>query len=107
MSSLSEKQGNINIIPIIILGEESSNLLLEIIEDNVERDDKDNKEELICEGIPQLDDYKFPIPFPEALYSKTMPNSMNLETKDKISLREMVEIISNIHMLFVDIENIV
>ena len=36
-----------------------------------------------------------------------MLNSMNLEKEDKISLREMDEIISNIHVLFVDVESIV
>ena len=36
-----------------------------------------------------------------------MLNSMNLEREDKISLREMDEIIYDIHMLFVDVESIV
>ena len=107
MPSLSEKQEKSNVIPRVILGEESSNHLLEIFEENVERDEKENEEELVCEGIPQLDDYKVPIPFPEALYSKTMLNSINLEREDKISLREMDEIISDIHMLFVDVESTV
>ena len=31
---------------------------------------------------------------------------MNLQRQDKISLREMDEIISNIYMLFVDVENV-
>ena len=35
-----------------------------------------------------------------------MLNSMNLEREDKISLKEMDEIISNICLLFVDVENI-
>ena len=35
-----------------------------------------------------------------------MLNSMNLEREDKISLREMDEIISDIGRLFVDAENI-
>ena len=35
-----------------------------------------------------------------------MLNSMNLEREDKISLREMDEIIFDIGMLFVDAENI-
>ena len=65
-----------------------------------------NEEELVCEGIPQLDDYKVLIPFPKAVYSKTMLNSMNIEREDKISLREMDEIISDIGMLFMDAENI-
>ena len=106
LPSLSEKQEKSNAIPRVILGEESSNHLLEIFEENVERDEKENEEELVCEGIPQLNDYKVPIPFPEALYSKIMLNSMNLEREDKISLREMDEIISDIGMLFVDAENI-
>ena len=101
LPSLSEKQEKSNAITRVILGEESSNHLLEIFEENVERDENENEEELVCEGIPQLDDYKVPIPFPEALYSKTMLNSMNLEKEDKISLREMDEIISDISMLFV------
>ena len=104
--SLSEKQYEINAIHRVIIGEESSNHLLEIFEENVEIDEKENEEELVCEGIPKLDDYKVPIPFREALYSKTMLNSMNLEREDKISLREMDEIISDISMLFVDAENI-
>ena len=106
LPSLSEQQENINVIPRVILGEDSSNLLLEIFEENVERDEKENEEELVCEGIPQLDDYKVHIPFPEALYSKIMLNSMNLQREDKISLREMDEIISDVHMLFVDVENV-
>ena len=106
LPSLSEKQEKSNAITRVILGEESSNHLLEIFEENVERDEKENEEELVCEGISQLDDYKVPIPFPEALYSKTMLNSMNLEKEDKISLREMDEIISDIGMLFVDAGNI-
>ena len=106
LPSLSEKQEKSNDIPRVILGEESSNHLLEIFEENVERDEKENEEELVCEGIPQLNDYKVPIPFPEALYSKIMLNSMNLEREDKISLREMDEIISDIGMLFVDAGNI-
>ena len=36
-----------------------------------------------------------------------MLNSMNLEGEDKIYLREMDAIISDIHMLCVDVENIV
>ena len=107
LPSLSEKQEKSNAITRVILGEESSNHLLEIFEENVERDEKENEEELVCEGIPQLNDYKVPIPFPEALYSKIMLNSMNLEREDKISLREMDEIIYDIHMLFVDVESIV
>ena len=106
LPSLSEKQEKGNAITRVILGEESSNHLLEIFEENVERDEKEYEEELVCEGIPQLDDYKVPTPFPEALYSKTMLNSMNLEKEDKISLREMDEIISDIGMLFVDAGNI-
>ena len=51
--------------------------------------------------------YKVPIPFPKALYYKTMLNSKNLEREDKFSLREIDEIISNIHMLFVDVESII
>ena len=35
-----------------------------------------------------------------------MLNSINLEREDKISLREMDEIIANIFMLFVDAENL-
>ena len=49
--SLSEKKENINVIPRVMIGEESSNLLLEILEENVERDEKENEEELICSGI--------------------------------------------------------
>ena len=75
----------VNVIHRVMLGEESSNHLLEIFEENVEIDENENGEELVCEGIPQLDDYKVPIPFPEALYSKTMLNSMNLEREYKIS----------------------
>ena len=107
LSSLSEKQYNINVIPRVILGEESSNLLHEIFWETVERDEKEHEEELVCKGIPQLDYYKVPIPFPEALYSKSMLNSMNLEREDKILVREMGEIIYDIHMLFVDVESIV
>ena len=107
LPSLSEEQEKSNDIPRVILGEESSNHLLEIFDENVERDGKENEEELFCEGVPQLDDYKVPIPFPEALYSKTMLNSMNLEREEKISLREMDEIIYDIHRLFVDVESIV
>ena len=107
LPSLSEKQDKINVIHRVILGEESSNHLIEIFEENIEIDEKENEEELFCEGIAQLDYYKVPIPFPEALYSKTMLNSMNLEREDKISLKEMDEIISDIHMLFVDVESIV
>ena len=107
LPSLSEKQEKSNAIPRVILGEESSNHLLGIFEEHVEIDEKENEEELSCEGIPQLDDYKVPIPFPEALYSKNMLNSMNLEREDKISLREMDEIIYDIHRLFVDVESIV
>ena len=33
-------------------------------EENVERDKKENEEELVCEGVPQVDDYEAPIPFP-------------------------------------------
>ena len=106
LPSLSEKKEKINAITRVILGEESSNHLLDIFEENVERDEKENEEELVCEGIPQLNDYKVPIPFPEALYSKTLFNSMNLEREDNISLREMDEIISDIGMLFVNAENI-
>ena len=106
LPSLSEKQEKSNAIPRVILGEESSNHLLGIFEEHVEIDEKENEEELSCEGIPQLDDYKVPIPFPEALYSKTLLNSMHLEREDKISLREMDEIISDISMLFVDVENL-
>ena len=105
--SLSENQEKINAIPRVILGEESSNHLLEIFEENVEIDEKEIEEELVCEGIPQLDDYKVPIPFLEALYSKTLLHSMNLEREDKISLREVDEIIYDIHRLFVDVESIV
>ena len=104
LPSLSEKQEKINDIPRVILGEESSNLFLEIFEENVEIE---NEEELVCEVIPQLDDYKVPIPFPEALYFKTLLNSMNLEREDKISVREMDEIISDIGMLFVDVDKII
>ena len=64
LPSLSEKQEKSNAIPRVILGEESSNHLLEIFEENVERDEKENEEELVCEGIPQLNDYKVPILFP-------------------------------------------
>ena len=106
LPSLSEKKEKSNAIPRVILGEESSYYLLEIFEENVERDKKENEEEIFCEGIPQLDDYKVPIPFLEALYSKTMLNSMNLEREDKISLGEMDEIIYDIHVLFVDVESI-
>ena len=63
LPSLSEKKEKINVIHRVILGEESSNHLLEIFEENVERDEKENEEELVCEGIPQLDDYKVPILF--------------------------------------------
>ena len=101
----SKKKSNAR--PRVILGEESSIHLIEIFDENVERDEKENEEELFCEGIPQLNDYKVPIPFPEALYSKTMLNSMNLEREDKISLREMDEIIYDMHMLFVDVESVV
>ena len=107
LPSLSEKKYEINATHRFILGEESFNHLLEIFEENIEIDEKENEEELVCEGIPKLDDYKVPSPFPEALYSKTMLNSMNLEREDKISLREMDEIIYDIHMLFVDVESIV
>ena len=97
---------NINVIPRAIFGEESSNLLLEIGEENVERYEKENEEELVFEGIPQLDDYEVPIRFLEALYYKTMLNSMNLEREDNISLTEMDEIIYDICMFFVNVENI-
>ena len=95
LPSLSEKQEKIYVIPRVILGEKYSNLLLEIFEENVERDEKENEEELVSEGISPSDDYKVPIPFPKTLYSKIMLNSMNLERGDKISLREMDEIISD------------
>ena len=107
LTSLGEKQENSNIIPRSTLGEESYNLLLEILKENVKRDEKELEEELVCKVISQLDDYKVPTPFLEALYSKTMLNSMNLDREDKIYFREMDEIISDIHMLCVDVENIV
>ena len=66
LPSLSEKHEKSNAITRVILGEESSNHLLEIFEENVERDEKENEEELVCEGIPQLNDYKVPIPFPQS-----------------------------------------
>ena len=47
LPSLSEKQENFNVIPRVILGDESSNLILEIFEENVERDEKDDEEELV------------------------------------------------------------
>ena len=40
LTSLGEKQENSNIIPRATLGEESSNILLEIIKENVKRDEK-------------------------------------------------------------------
>ena len=43
LSSLSEKQENIDVIPRVILGEKTSNLFLQIIEQNVERDNKKNE----------------------------------------------------------------
>ena len=99
LTSLSENQEKINVIPRVILREKSSNLLLGIFEENVERDEKENEEELVCEGISQLDDYKVPIPFPKTLYSKTMLNIMNLERGDQIYLREVNEIISDIQLV--------
>ena len=36
-----------------MLGGESSNLFLLILEENVEREEKENEEELVFEGIPQ------------------------------------------------------
>ena len=54
----------------------------------------------------QLDDHMARIPFLEALYYKTMLNPMNFEIDNNIYARELNEIISKIHMLFLDVENI-
>ena len=47
---------------------------------------------------------KLLFPFPK-LYSKNLLNPINFERENKISLREMNEIISDIHMLFAYVEN--